>query len=80
MAFVPVTPGAELVNKIKPVLEEECRKLGLHIKAVESGSTSLKRRLTGSTLGQVGGAVFIGQHLSDILGGFLSNQNKTFLS
>ena len=41
------TPGGELVAKMKPVLEEVGKRHGLSIKSVESGGTSLKRRLTG---------------------------------
>ena len=50
VVFIPATPGGELVAKMKPVLEEEGKRLGLTIKSVESGGTSLKRRLTGRDL------------------------------
>ena len=50
VTFIPATPGGELVARMKPVLEEEGRRLGLSIKAVESGGTSLKRQLTGRDL------------------------------
>ena len=46
VTFVPATPGGELTC----LLQEEGQRLGLNIRAVEQGGTSLKRKLTGGDL------------------------------
>ena len=50
VTFVPATPGGELTCLLREVLQEEGQRLGLNIRAVEQGGTSLKRKLTGGDL------------------------------
>ena len=43
--FVPVTPNSELARRVREVVEEEGRRLGLGIRVVERGGPSLKSHL-----------------------------------
>ena len=45
MGFYPATPRGELAKEIGQVLEEEGQRLGMNLRAVESGGVSLKRQL-----------------------------------
>ena len=49
--FVPATPGAELADKVKEVVEEESKRLNFKVKVVERGGTTMKQHLsTGANL------------------------------
>ena len=43
--FLPATPDSELAEQAKKVVEEEAPRLGLRVKVVEKGGTSLKRQV-----------------------------------
>jgi hypothetical protein len=50
VAFIPATPGGELAERLRAVLQEEGARLNLNIRTVEAGGVSLKRKLTGGDL------------------------------
>ena len=54
--FVPATPGAELADKVKEVVEEESKRLNFKVKVVERGGTTMKQHLVRTDMGirQVG--------------------------
>ena len=47
---VPCTPGAVLATSVRMVVEEESKRLGLHIKVQEGAGVSLRRSLTTTDL------------------------------
>ena len=52
--FLPATPDAELASRIRGVVEEEGRRLGLAARVVERGGTSLRQQLVKTDLGYDG--------------------------
>ena len=59
MLFLPATPDAELASRIRGVVEEEGRRLGLAARVVERGGTSLRQQLVKTDLGYILGKVEI---------------------
>ena len=52
--FLPATPDAGLASRIRGVVEEEGRRLGLAARVVERGGTNLKQQLVKTDLGYDG--------------------------
>ena len=50
VGFYPVTPGGELANTIRNIVDEEAKRLGLRIKIAETGGPSIKSKLTSTDL------------------------------
>jgi hypothetical protein len=48
--FCPATPGSELANKLREVVEEEGRRINLRVRVVEKGGVSLRRQLVNTDL------------------------------
>ena len=48
--FLPATPDSELADQAKKVVEEEAPRLGLRVRIVEKGGTSLKRQVVRTDL------------------------------
>ena len=43
--FVPATPGAELARQVQTVVTEETNRIGMKVKVVETGGTSMRQHL-----------------------------------
>ena len=50
VGFYPVTPGGELAETIRNIVDEEAGRLGLRIKIAETGGPSMKAKLTSTDL------------------------------
>ena len=50
VGFYPVTPGGELAETIRNIVDEEAGRLGLRIKIAETGGPSMKSKLTSTDL------------------------------
>ena len=48
--FLPSTPGSELANKTRKVVEEECRRLDIRVRVAERAGTSLRQHLVRTDL------------------------------
>ena len=51
VGFYPVTPGGELAETIRNIVDEEAGRLGLRIKIAETGGPSRKAKLTSPDIG-----------------------------
>ena len=47
---VPYTPGSDLANRVRGVVEEEARRLKVQVKVVEGGGVPLRRRVVTTDL------------------------------
>ena len=52
--FLPVTPGSVLASRVRGVVEEESRRLGMTVRVVERGGVSLKEHLVRTDMGEGG--------------------------
>jgi hypothetical protein len=43
--FLPSTPGSELANRARKVVEEECKRLNINVRVAERAGTSLRQHL-----------------------------------
>ena len=50
--FVPATPESELADRVKSVVDEECKRLGFKVKVVERGGVTMKQHLVKTDMGR----------------------------